>query len=75
VDTLGTLYQRLNEAEAALHRLMTGELEVTVSVGGYGATTYLQVDSAKLSDYVTRLKCQIAVLERRPRRGPLLMRF
>ncbi len=75
MDTLGTLYQRLNEAETALHRLMTGELEVTVSVGGYGATTYAQVDSAKLSDYVTRLKCQIAVLERRSRRGPLLMRF
>ncbi len=72
---LTTLRQRLAEAETALHRLMTGELEVTVSVGGYGATTYTQVSSDKLNQYITRLQHQIAVAEKRPRRGPLFIRF
>ena len=75
MDHLKTLYQRLAEAETALHRLMTGEMEVTVSVGGYGATTYTQISSDKLSQYITRLQHQINVVEKRPRRGPLLVRF
>jgi len=72
---LVTLRQRLLEAEGALHRLMTGELEVTVSVGGYGATTYAQTDIDKLNAYISRLKSEIAAKEGRPRRGPLFMKF
>ncbi len=75
VISLELLYQRLNEAEIALHRLMTGDREVTISVGDYGATTYARVNANELRDYITRLKCQIAVLERRPRRGPVYIRF
>ena len=70
-----TLRQRLAEAESALHRLMIGELEVTVSVGGYGATTYAHTDIDKLSAYIATLKTQIATKEKRPRRGPLFMTF
>lgn len=69
------LKQRLFEAEAALHRLMTGELEVTVSVGGFGATTYNQASADKLSAYVAQLKNDIAKREGGLRRGPILMRF
>jgi hypothetical protein len=72
---LNTLKQRLIEAETALHRLMIGELEVTVSVGGYGATTYNQTSADKLSAYVAGLKNEIARRQGGSRRGPLLMRF
>jgi hypothetical protein len=75
MNDLSTLHQRLVEAESALHRLMIGELEVTVSVGGYGATTYAQSDINKLNAYIAKLKIEIATKERRPRRGPLFMRF
>ncbi|MCG7947369.1 MAG: gpW family protein [Candidatus Thiodiazotropha taylori] len=75
MSDLSTLHQRLVEAESALHRLMIGELEVTVSVGGYGATTYAQSDINKLNAYIAKLKTEIATKERRPRRGPLFMRF
>ncbi|KZZ75087.1 gpW family protein [Aestuariirhabdus sp. Z084] len=75
MSDLSTLRQRLVEAESALHRLMIGELEVTVSVGGYGATTYAQSDINKLNAYIAKLKTEIAAKERRPRRGPLFMRF
>lgn len=69
------LRQRLLDAENALHRLMTGELEVTVSVGGYGATTYAQSSIEQLHRYIAQLKSDIAKQEGRPRRGPLLIRF
>ena len=72
---LSELQGRLKAAEEAYHRLMTGEREVTVSIGGFGATTYAQVDSDKLKSYINALKCQLAMIERRPRRGPLFMRF
>ena len=72
---LAILKQRLFEAEAALHRLMTGELEVTVSVGGFGATTYNQASADKLSAYIAGLKSDIAKREGGSRRGPILMRF
>ena len=72
---IATLRQRLLEAEDALHRLMIGELEVTVSVGGYGATTYAQTGINKLNAYISKLKSEIAAIEGRPRRGPLFMKF
>jgi len=72
---LALLKQRLFEAEAAWHRLMTGELEVTVSVGGFEATTYHQADVDKLSTYIAGLKHDIARREGGSRRGPILMRF
>ena len=46
--TITELQQRIDEAELALHKLMTGEREVTISVGGFGATTYAEADSVKL---------------------------
>lgn len=73
--TIELLKERLTDAESALHRLMVGELEVTVSIGGYGATTYAQTDINKLTSYIAKLKSDIAAKEGRPRRGPLFMKF
>ena len=75
MNSLETLYQRLDEAECAYHRLMTGASEVTVSVGGFGATTYDQIDSEKLRQYILQIKCDITARERRVRRGPIFIRF
>ncbi len=71
---IATLRQRLLEAEDALHRLMIGELEVTVSVGGYGATTYAQTD---INKQCLHQQTQIGncCYRGRPRRGPLFMKF
>ena len=54
---------------------MVGEMEVTVSVGGYGATTYAQTDMKKLDAYISRLKYEINRMTGGRRRGPILMRF
>ena len=72
---LQTLRQRLQEAEGALHRLMMGELEVTVSVTGYGATNYNSVNKHQLEAYIAQLKVHIAKKTGRSRRGPLLIKF
>ena len=73
--TLSVLRQRLQEAEAALHRLMLGELEVTVSVTGYGATNYNSVNRHQLEAYISKLKAQIAKHTGRPSRRPIFFRF
>jgi len=75
MSRLKTLRSRLLQAEMALHRLMIGELEVHVSVGGYGSTTYSQADMDKLNTYITQLKSEIAARQGKHRRGPLLVKF
>jgi hypothetical protein len=72
---LPVLRQRLHDAEEALHRLMMGELEVTVSVTGYGATNYNSVNRHALEAYISKLKAQIAKQSGRPTRGPIFFRF
>lgn len=69
------LQQRLEEAETALHRLMLGEREVTVSVGGFGATSYSEVSMDKLKLYIAHLKQAIARQSGKPKRGPLWVHF
>ena len=73
--SLTVLRQRLQEAEAALHRLMMGELEVTVSVTGYGATNYNSVNRPQLEAYISKLKAQIAKQSGRSQRGPIFFRW
>ncbi len=73
--TLSILRQRLQEAEDALHRLMLGELEVTVSVTGYGATNYNGVNRHELEAYISKLKAQIAKQSGRSSRRPIFFRF
>ena len=75
MSDLKTLRSRLLQAETALHRLMLGELEVHVSVGSYGSTTYSQANIDKLNAYITQLKSEIATRQGNHRRGPLLVKF
>lgn len=72
---LATLRKRLDEAETALHRLMLGELEVTVSVVGFGATHYSQTNRNQLERYIAKLKSDIARHMGLARRGPIFFRF
>lgn len=72
---LATLQTRLAEAEEAHHLLMTGAKEVSVTIGGYGATTYTQVNVEKLEQYIQRLNAQIARLGGKPRRSVILTEF
>lgn len=72
---LATLKKRLEEAETALHRLMLGELEVTVSVVGFGATNYSQTNRSQLERYIAQLKSHIANKSGQRKRGPIFFRF
>ncbi|WP_212111511.1 gpW family head-tail joining protein [Bartonella queenslandensis] len=56
---LSLLKNRLSEAEAAYHMLMTGSKEVSVNIGGYGDVTYQNVDEPKLEKYILQLKIKI----------------
>ncbi len=49
-----TLKERLMEAETAYHKLMIGEKEVSVTVGGFGATTYSQASITQLENTLPR---------------------
>lgn len=72
---LATLQTRLAEAEEAHHQLLTGAKEVSVSIGGYGATTYAQANIEKLEQYIQKLNAQIARIGGKPRRGVILTEF
>ncbi len=72
---LTTLRQRLTGAEDALHNLMIGEREVSVTVSDYGATTFSQVNRKDLERYIADLKNQIAVITGRSARRPIYVRF
>lgn len=72
---LATLQTRLTEAETAYHQLMTGAKEVSVSIGGYGATTYAQADSSRLEQYIQKLKIEINRLSGGARRGVIKVVF
>ena len=70
-----TLQNRLAEAETARHQLVTGSREETVTVYGFGATTYTQANLRDLDAYISNLRGQIARLKGAARRGPLLIKF
>ncbi len=72
---LQTAKQRLDEALAARHKLMTGAMEVSVSVGDYGDVKYARVDVPKLERYIAELRGTVARLEGRARRAPIRPRF
>lgn len=54
-----TLAEKIAEAEAALHKLMTGALAVEVDTGEY-RVRFTQADMAKLEAYISRLKTESA---------------
>lgn len=72
---LEELKQRLAEAELAYHKLMLGEKEVSVSVGGFGSATYNQTTKRDLESYIAGLKSQIASAEGRYSRSIIKVSF
>ena len=64
-DTV-VLEARLEEAETALHELMTGKSSVSIEYDGY-KTAFKVTDQGKLQGYIHGLKCQLGLVT--PRRA------
>lgn len=64
---IATLQQRLVEAEAAKHALLTGKQRVSI---GYGdkSVSFERSDLAKLEAYIVELRAQLGQSRRRPLR-------
>jgi hypothetical protein len=56
---LATLQARLDEAESAYHRLMTGSLEESIGLGDM-QVRYTRAESDRLAAYVSQLKSDVA---------------
>jgi hypothetical protein len=56
---IATLRQRLSEAEAAYHRLMTGDREVEVEFTDGRRNRYSETNASSLRDYIGSLKAEI----------------
>ena len=75
-ETLLELEARLLQAKEARHKLLTGTQEITVSLHGYGATTYYsQANITGLERYINELKQDIAKKSGKPRRGIIRTNF
>jgi hypothetical protein len=63
---------RLAEAEMALHALLTGSKEQSVSFGAGKSVAYTQANIAELRRYINELKDEIGAAEgTRQKRGPI----
>lgn len=71
---LATLQTRLDEAEAALHKLQTGAQVASVG-DGQGNVQYTSADVDKLRAYVRDLKAQISTAQGTRGRRPIGIRF
>lgn len=58
---LTTLQARLDEAETAYHRLMTGSLEESIGLGDM-QVRYTRSEANKLKSYMAELRSDIAAL-------------
>ena len=74
-ETLLQLETLLVQAREARHRLLTGTQEVSVSLHGYGSTTYTASNIAALEKYIHELKTEIAKRNGNPRRGIIRAKF
>ncbi|AGH98952.1 gpW family head-tail joining protein [Micavibrio aeruginosavorus] len=74
-ETLLELETRLVQAKEARHRLLTGTQEVTVSLHGYGSTTYTAANVDGLEKYIHELKTEIAKRTGTARRGIIRTSF
>lgn len=74
-DTLLELQSRLVQDKEARHRLLTGTQEVTVSLHGYGSTTYGAANVEALERYIHELEQEIAKKSGSARRGIIRTSF
>ncbi len=74
-DDLLELETRLVQAKEARHRLLTGTQEVSVSLQGYGSTTYTASNVEALERYITQLELQISRAKGGARRGIIRTSF
>lgn len=67
----------LAEAQLALHRLLTGTAEQTVTFGSGKSVTYTAASIDKLKVYIADLENQVAVCDGNPpaKRGPIRFIF
>jgi hypothetical protein len=67
----------LAEAELALHKLLTGQAEVTVTFGSGKSVTYTAASIAQLKAYIADLENQVAECDGTTpcKRGPIRFVF
>lgn len=75
MNEITVLQQRLTEAEDAYRLLMTGQQEVTVSIGGYGTVTYTTTNMSQLERHIANLKAIIARQSGRGGRRAMFVEF
>jgi hypothetical protein len=63
------------QAKEARHRLLTGTQEVSVSLQGYGSTTYTASNVEALEKYINELELQISRAKAAARRGIIRTSF
>lgn len=71
MSDITTLRQRLTEAEAARHKLLTGSMRERISRSGTDIT-YTRADIGKLERYITELQDEISRLDGRGARRSIL---
>ena len=74
-DSILELETRLVQAKEARHRLLTGTQEVSVSLHGYGSTTYTAGNVEALEKYIHDLQMEIAKRSGTARRGIIRTSF
>ena len=74
-DSILELETRLVQAKEARHRLLTGTQEVSVSLHGYGSTTYTAGNVEALEKYIHDLQIEIAKRSGTARRGIIRTSF
>lgn len=74
-DDLLELETRLVQAKEARHRLLTGTQEVSVSLQGYGITTYTASNVEAARRYINELELQISRAKGGTRRGIIRTSF
>jgi hypothetical protein len=72
---INTLKTWLLEAQLALHKLMTGQKEVTVEFGTNRRVTYSEVNVKDLRTYIAQLESQIGIAEGSGGRRPIYSVF
>lgn len=75
METQLELETRLVQAKEARHRLLTGTQEVSVSLHGYGSTTYTTSSIEALEKYIHELQMEISRRSGTSRRGIIRTSF